>query len=129
MERIDLKDYLKADLYRYGGQKATWYFLKALSPSMPEFIYIYLLRHAAVFPKFSIRGFLFRRCSLFFEKLQVQALRFPLRHPSFVYADGRPERSLQKTIYRSLPVKSRCMYLLRRVLGAVYYLREVMPYK
>jgi serine O-acetyltransferase len=60
MERIDLKDYLKADLYRYGGQKATWYFLKALSPSMPEFRYIYLLRHASAFPKSSIRGFLYR---------------------------------------------------------------------
>lgn len=63
-----------------------------------------------------------------FENLQVQPLRFPLRHPQFVYADSQPERSLQKRIYRRLPLKSRCMYLLRRVLGAIYYLREIMPY-
>lgn len=60
MERSDLKDYLRADLYRYGGTKATCYFLKALSPSLPAFRYTYLLRHASVFPKYSIRGFLFR---------------------------------------------------------------------
>jgi len=67
MERIDLRDYLKADLYRYGGAKATWYFLKALSPSLPEFRYIYLLRNASVFPKSSIRGFLFRLMLLHFS--------------------------------------------------------------
>ena len=60
MERLDLKDYLRADLYRYGGAKATCYFLKALSPSLPAFRYTYLLRHASVFPKDSIRGFLYR---------------------------------------------------------------------
>ncbi len=60
MERSDLKDYLRADLYRYGGLKATCYLLKALSPSMPAFRYTYLLRHASVFPKHSIRGLLYR---------------------------------------------------------------------
>jgi serine O-acetyltransferase len=60
MERRDLKDYLRADLYRYGGARATCYFLKALSPSLPAFRYTYLLRHASVFPKESIRGFLYR---------------------------------------------------------------------
>jgi hypothetical protein len=64
-----------------------------------------------------------------FENLQVQPLRFPLRHPPCVYADSQPERSLEKKIYRSLSLKSRCMYLLRRVLGAIYYLRDVMPYR
>jgi len=63
-----------------------------------------------------------------FENLQIQPLKFPLRHPQFVYADSKPERSLEKRIYRSLSLKSRCMYLLRRVLGAIYYLRDVMPY-
>lgn len=63
-----------------------------------------------------------------FENLQVQPLRFPLRHPPFVYADSQPERSLEKRIYRSLSLKSRCMYLLRRALGALYFLREIMPY-
>lgn len=63
-----------------------------------------------------------------YGNLQVQPLRFPLRHPSFVYADSQPERSLEKKIYRSLSLKSRCGYLVRRVLGSVAYLREVMPY-
>ncbi len=63
-----------------------------------------------------------------FEDLQVQSLRFPLRHPPFVYADSQPERSLDKKIFRSLSAKSRCGYLLRGVLGAVHYLREVMPF-
>ena len=63
-----------------------------------------------------------------FQHLQVQPLRFPLRHPPFVYADSQPERSLEKRMYRSLPLKSRGMYLLRRALGAIYYLREIMPY-
>ena len=64
-----------------------------------------------------------------FENLQVQPLRFPLRHPPFVYADSQPERSLEKRIYRSLSLKSRCMYLLRQALGAISYLREMMPYR
>jgi hypothetical protein len=61
-----------------------------------------------------------------FENLQVQPLRFPLRHPRFVYADSFPERGLDKKIYRSLSLKSKCMYLLRRVSGAFCYLREFM---
>jgi len=63
-----------------------------------------------------------------FENLQAQPLQFPLRHPRFVYADNEPERSLEQRIYRSLPLKSRCMYLLRRALGTMSYLREIMPY-
>lgn len=60
MEHRDLKDYLRADLYRYNGAKATCYFFKALSPLLPGFRYTYLLRLASVFPKRSIRGLLFR---------------------------------------------------------------------
>lgn len=63
-----------------------------------------------------------------FENLRAHSLRFPLRHPQFVYADNQPERGLAKKIFRSLSRKSRCMYLFRRVLGAFYYLREIMPY-
>jgi hypothetical protein len=63
-----------------------------------------------------------------FENLQVRPLRFPLRHPPFVYADSQPERSLDKKIFRSLSAKSRCGYLLRGVLGAVHYLRDVLPF-
>jgi len=64
-----------------------------------------------------------------FDNLQVQPVRFPLRHPPFVYADSKPERCLEKKIYRSLSLKSRCMYLIRRILGVYYYLCEVMPYR
>jgi hypothetical protein len=64
-----------------------------------------------------------------FRDLRVQPLRFPIRHPPFVYADSQPERSLERRIFSSLPLKSRCMYLLRRVLGAVAYLREILPYR
>jgi len=63
-----------------------------------------------------------------FEGLCVEPLHFPLRHPPLVYADGRPERSLEKKIYRSLSFKSRCMYLVRRLTGAFHYLREMLPY-
>lgn len=60
MESFDLKEYLKADLYRYNGAMTNCYFLKALSPMLPAFRYIYLLRHASAFPKFSIKGFFYR---------------------------------------------------------------------
>ena len=60
MERHELKDYLRADLYRYNGAKANCYFFKAFSPSLPAFRYTYLLRHASVFPKYSMRGFVYR---------------------------------------------------------------------
>ncbi len=60
MERRELKEYLRADLYRYGGAKTTCYFLKALFPPLPGFRYTYILRHALVFPKYSIRGLFYR---------------------------------------------------------------------
>ncbi len=60
MERSELKDYLRADLHRYEGVKASCYLLKAISFSLPAFRYTYFLRHASVFPKYSIRGFLYR---------------------------------------------------------------------
>jgi hypothetical protein len=64
-----------------------------------------------------------------FENLQVQPLRSPLRHPPFVYADSQPERSLERKICDALPIKSRCIYLLRKVFGTITYLREVIPYR
>lgn len=63
-----------------------------------------------------------------YGNLQFQPLRFPLRHPSLVYADNRPERSLEKKIYQSLSFKSRCGYIARRLAGAFSYLREVLPF-
>lgn len=59
--------------------------------------------------------------------LEVYPLEFPLRHPPFVYADGRPERSLEKAIHRSLPFKSRCAQRLRHTLGAMADFFETMP--
>lgn len=67
-----------------------------------------------------------RKMNVVFENLLMQPLQFPLRHPPFAYADSQPERGLEKKIYRSLPLKSRCMYLLRRASGTVAYLREAM---
>jgi len=60
MQRDELADYLKADLYRYGGLRSNCYLLKALSPSLQAFRYTYCLRQASLFPKFSIRGLVFR---------------------------------------------------------------------
>lgn len=60
MEYSELKDYLRADLYRYGGAKAACYLLKAIAFSLPAFRYTYFMRYASVFPKRSIRGFFYR---------------------------------------------------------------------
>ena len=67
MERRELKEYLRADLYRYGGAKATCYFLKALSPFQPAFRFTYFLRHASINPKKSIRGLLYRALLLHYS--------------------------------------------------------------
>ncbi len=60
MERKDLGEYLRADFFRYNGAKAKCFFLKALFPPMPGFRYTYILRHAAIYPKHSVRGFFYR---------------------------------------------------------------------
>jgi len=57
----------------------------------------------------------------------AESLSFPLRHPPFVFSDGRPERSLEKAIYRSLPIKSRCSWRLRHALGALTAFWETRP--
>ncbi|MCL5733456.1 MAG: serine acetyltransferase [Patescibacteria group bacterium] len=61
MNKKDLKEYLKADLYRYGGSTAKSYFLKVFSPKCsPGFRYTYFLRGASAHSNHSIRGRLFR---------------------------------------------------------------------
>jgi serine O-acetyltransferase len=60
MERSELKNYLRADLYRYAGASTACYLLKVLFPPLPAFRFTYLLRHASVFPKYSIRGLFYR---------------------------------------------------------------------
>lgn len=67
MERIKLKEYLEADLYRYGGLKTKSYFLKAVFPPLPAFRFTYILRHASVFPKRSVRGFIYRALLLHYS--------------------------------------------------------------
>jgi serine O-acetyltransferase len=57
---IDLKAYLKADLYRYNGTEAKCNLFKALLPKMPAYRYTYLLRHASAFPNTSCRGIIYR---------------------------------------------------------------------
>ena len=85
MERSELKDYLRVDLYRYSGATATWYFLKALSPSLPAFRYTYLFRHAAAYPKGTLRGFVYR---------------FLLRHYSHKYGyQIMPNTKIGKGLY------------------------------
>ena len=67
------------------------------------------------------------KASPIFSNLQTEPLEFPLRHPPFVFADGRPERSLEKRLYRSLSFKSRCAWRLRHVLGAMRDFWETRP--
>jgi len=85
MKHQDLKDYLKADLYRYGGDKTKFYLKKALLFPSPGFRYTYLLRHASVFSKLTVRG-------LFYRIL--------LRHYSFKYGfQILPNTKIGKGLY------------------------------
>lgn len=62
-----------------------------------------------------------------FANLEGRPLKFPLRHPPFVYADGRPERSLEKGIHRSLSLKSRCAERVKHAFGMITDFFETMP--
>lgn len=62
-----------------------------------------------------------------FENLQIQQVEFPLRHPSFLYVDSRPETLLRSRIYYGFCLKSRCSYLMRQVIGVISYIMEVIP--
>ncbi len=63
-----------------------------------------------------------------YENMQFQPLHWPLRHPLHVFADSEPEKSLEKRVFQSLSIKSRCMYLLRQLIGAIKYIRDTIPY-
>ena len=63
-----------------------------------------------------------------FENLRTHSLDFPIRHPDFVHSDSQPERELGNRIFKSLSLKSRFLYMFRRMVGSIYYLSEVMPY-
>lgn len=62
-----------------------------------------------------------------FSQLETQPLGFPLRHPPFVFADGRQERHLEKLIYCNLTLKSRCMWRIRHSLGMLKDFCEEIP--
>lgn len=62
-----------------------------------------------------------------FANLIACPLEFPLRHPLFVYADGRPEQSLNKAIQRGSRLKSRVVRRLRHAKGALTNFFETMP--
>lgn len=59
------------------------------------------------------------RANSIYDKLETHPLLLPLRHPAFVFADGAPERSYEKLVYRNLPFKSRCNWRLRHLLGTL----------
>jgi len=59
--------------------------------------------------------------------LKTYPLRFPLRHPPFVYADSRPLRSLQKAEYRHICFRYRCRLQLRHIFGAIKDFWETIP--
>lgn len=52
-----------------------------------------------------------------FANLRTSSLQFPLRHPSFVYGDDRPEKTLANEIYRGLNLKSRLAWRIRVLRG------------
>lgn len=60
MERGELSEYLRHDLYRYGGARARCYLLKALFPGSPGFTYTYFLRLAAAHSRRSFKGIFYR---------------------------------------------------------------------
>ena len=62
-----------------------------------------------------------------FADLQTYPLRFPLRHPPFVYHDGRPERALEGLLHRNRPLKNRVAYRLRHAGGTVMDFLETVP--
>jgi hypothetical protein len=62
-----------------------------------------------------------------FDNLEVHPINFPLRHPRYVYADGQPERSLEKAIHSNLPLKSRWAHRLRHTLGTLATFFETKP--
>lgn len=62
-----------------------------------------------------------------FADLDTFPLEFPLRHPPFVFADGRPGEELDKAIHRTLPFRRRCGERLRHALGMMVDFSRTMP--
>ncbi|NCB44164.1 MAG: hypothetical protein EOM59_16335 [Clostridia bacterium] len=62
-----------------------------------------------------------------FSAVPLKQLEFPLRHPTFLFADERPEQSLEKRQFIRLSLKSRCAWRLRHSLGMLKDFCETMP--
>ena len=63
-----------------------------------------------------------------FANLKGNSIKFPLRHPKYIYADGRPEQGLQKELHCSLPLKSRVAQRVRHLLGIIKDFHETKPW-
>ena len=68
-----------------------------------------------------------RRRNPVFADLEVQPLELPLRHPPFVYHDGRPGRALEKILHQNRPFKNRVTYGLRHVAGTAMDFLQTLP--
>ena len=62
-----------------------------------------------------------------FANLEGHSIKFPMRHPKYVYADSRPEQALQKELHCSLPLKSRIAQRVRHALGMLSDFWETTP--
>ena len=69
-----------------------------------------------------------RRHHPVFAGVKAHPLRLPLRHPPFVYADGDPERSVEREIHRCLSLKSRWAQRFRQIVGMIEDYGEVTPW-
>jgi hypothetical protein len=62
-----------------------------------------------------------------FAKVRTHAVGFPIRHPPFVYADGVPERNLERAMYKACSLKGRCGVRFRHLLGTVTDYAQTLP--
>lgn len=62
-----------------------------------------------------------------FSGFPIEQLEFPLRHPTFLFSDERPEQNLEKRRFISLPLKSRCAWRVRHALGTLKDYLETRP--
>jgi hypothetical protein len=68
-----------------------------------------------------------KRKNQVFADLKTHPFQFPLRHPPFVYHDGRPERALERLLHQNRPLKNRITYRLRHAGGTVVDFCETVP--
>jgi hypothetical protein len=54
-----------------------------------------------------------------YSNIKTKSLSFPLRHPDFVFADNRQEKKFESLLFKKLPLKSKCAWHLKNMLGTV----------